>query len=371
MVPAMKTTRGGRRLASAAAACVLGLTVAACGGDDTGGSDSTESGGPLAEFFGWDEEARLGGDEEFTEEERQQHYEVQELVVACMSEAGFEYTPEQFYGDSDNAWEDPFAEVWKLQEDDPEAFARDYGYGYTTIDYDGIEESEPEVTDPNWEYQESLSPAAREEYEKALWGDWSEYEEAIEDGEEVEPIQPGGCSEAAYQEVYDYQDEEEESEQFEDLMTEWETLYERTENDPRLTEAKQAWSGCMADAGYPDLTDLYDAQDQVSQRQSELYGWDDEEAIAVESEGGSGGELTTQPDPSPSFEPVEPDPAELEELRTFEREIALADYQCRQEHDIDELERTVRFEHEAEFIEDHREELEAYRDWINERESAG
>jgi hypothetical protein len=360
----MMTARGWRLLG--AAVCVVALTLSGCGDDNSSNDpDDPEYDGPIAEFMGW-ENTGFGDEQEFTEEERQQHYQIQDLIVTCMSEAGFEYTPEPFYGDRQDDFEDPYEEVWKLQQEDPEAFAREYGYGFTTIDYESDVIETPDASDdPNWAYRESLSPAAQEEYDKALWGDWEAYEEQLEEAgedEAVETFEPGGCSDEAYQEVYGDRGEGEQD-QFEDLFNEWDTLYERIEDDPRMDEATQAWSDCMADAGYPGLEDLYDGQNQVSERQSELYGWDDEGVLPEPIEEGDG------ETPSP-VESVEPDPAELEELRQFELDIAVADYTCRQEHDIDGIERAVRYEHEEQFIEDNREQLEAYRDWSNEQEFA-
>jgi hypothetical protein len=291
-----------------------------------------------------------------------------------MTEAGFEYTPEPFYGDRDDAYVDPHADVWQLQQDDPEAFAREYGYGFTTIDYGAEATETPDSTDdPNAAYREGLSTAAQEEYDKALWGDWEAYEEELEesgeDPEAVRGIEPGGCSDEAFKEVYGDGSEGDEG-QFEELFEEWDALYQRIESDPRMEDATQAWIGCMAAAGHPDLEDLYGGQNEVSERQSELYGWDDEGVLPAPIEEGEAEGEAVEESPAP-IETVEPDPAELEELRQFERDIAVADYTCRQEHDIDDAERDVRYEHEEQFIEDNREQLEAYRDWSNEQGGIG
>jgi hypothetical protein len=359
MVRAM-TRRPEWRLAGAAAVLMVGLTTAGCGDDDGDSSDDSGSSGPLAEFFGWDETG-LGEEPEYTEEERQQHYEIQDLIVACMSEAGFEYTPEQFYGDNEENFEDPFAEVWQMQEDDPERFAREYGYGLTTIDYESQAPptTDPAESDPNYAYRESLSPAAQEEYDQALWG------EVEEDGST--PPEASGCQNEAYEQVYGDRGEEGEQ-QFEALFEEWDTLEQRIQDEPRMAAVKLAWSGCMATAGYPGLEDLYAGQDQVSQRQSELYGWDEggEGLLPSPIEGEGEGEEEV-----PVETPPAPDPAALEELRQFERDIAVADYTCKQEHDVEGTERTVRDELETQFIEDHRLELEAYRDWMNEQGTRG
>jgi hypothetical protein len=360
----------GRRLLSAAA-CAVALTLTGCGDDGpTEDNQESEFDGPIAEFMGW-ESTGASEQPEFTEAERQQHYQVQDLIVTCMSEAGFEYTPEPFYGDQEDAFEDPYADVWQLQQDDPEAFAREYGYGFTTLDYDSevIETPDPS-NDPNAAYRESLSPAAQEEYDKALWGDFEAIEEGSEEGE-AGVAQPSGCSNDAYEQVFGTEGESGED-QFTELFEEWDALYQRIENDPRMDGATQAWLGCMSDAGYPDLEDLYGGQNEVSQRQSELYGYEDGGLLPAPIEEGEGeGEDDSGEASVPPSEPVEPDPAALEELRQFERDIAVADYTCRQEHDVDGVERDVRYEHEEQFIEDNREQLEAYRDWSNEQGTRG
>ena len=147
---------------------------------------------------------------------------------------------------------------------------------------------------------------------------------------------------------------------FEALYEEWDKLYDRIENDPRLVEAVQAWSDCMADAGYPDLEDLYAGENLVYQRQSEAYGWDDDpEALPVPEDPEAEPEEWTVP---------ELDPQVKAELREFELKVAWADYECQQEHDVERIQREVQHAHEEQFIEDHRADLEAYRDWMNQRE---
>jgi len=349
----MTCARGWYRLI--AGACAAGLVLAGCGGGDGGGPvEEPEYRSPLAEFFGWND--RWDDQDEFSEQERQRHYEVQDYIVACMEEAGFEYQPEPFWADiqESQGYVDPFEEVWRLRYEDPEAFAKEYGYGVTTIDYDEVEIGPWETPGPNDDYRESLSGAAQLEYDKALWGDWEEVEEAAEAGD---PVEIGGCQNKAFDAVYGSGDEDS---RFEALYEEWDKLYDRIENDPRLVEAVQAWSDCMADAGYPDLEDLYAGENLVYQRQSEAYGWDDDpEALPVPEDPEAEPEEWTVP---------ELDPQVKAELREFELEVAWADYECQQEHDVERVQREVQHAHEEQFIEDHRADLEAYRDWMNQRE---
>jgi hypothetical protein len=57
---------------------------------------------------------------------------------------------------------------------------------------------------------------------------------------------------------------------------------------------------------------------------------------------------------------VDPDPADLKEMREFEIGIAVADHGCRTDHYQDTFDSVV-FELEGEFVEDHRELLETFR----------
>lgn len=340
-------------MAAVLGACALCLTVSACGGDDasnqpSGGTDH----GPLAEFMGWTDGYSYRGP---SEEERQQQYRVEELVAECMAEQGFEYIPQPLDERLRGPGEE-YEEIWALQRNDPERFAREYGYGFSTMPDSWFVAKEDEgYEDPNWAIRESLSPAAQEEYDRALWGEWPE----LEEGEEVDgPIEPEtpGCYAEASEEVYGSGDD---FAQWEDINDQISDLYERIDNDPRVQSARQAWTDCMADAGHPGLEEVYDGQELVSDRMAELYGWASPEGEDFEAE--DDGSVVVAPSATPSV-----DPAALAELQDFERAVAVADYQCRRDH-YDPQYNAVRDELENQFIEEHRAELEAYRDFLNSR----
>lgn len=360
-----------------AALGVGALILAGCGdGDESDGDTGRAS--PLAEFLGIDEGRATGvGGMEFTEEDRQRHHEVQELIVECMSEAGFEYYPEPFWGDREDlpGVDEEQQAAWQLREDDPEAFAQEWGYGITTMQdlnqvvTDPAEPAGP-ADDPNHEYRESLSPAAQEEYQKALWGDWEAVEPAEENGEleMADPIDVGGCHTEAQQAVHGMGELEQE---FSELWDAIAALEERVSEDPEVAEAEQAWSSCMAEAGYSGLSAVDDAREQVYERQSELFHIRadpaDQGDAAAQAEDGVEPEVL----PSPDFAPPEIDPDELARVQDFEREIAVADFECQQDSELDRIQQEVRFTLEEEFIETHRDQLEAYRDWLDEQGMRG
>src|SRR5690606_12082556 len=93
-------------------------------------------------------------------------------------------------------------------------------------------------------------------------------------------------------------------------------------------------SACMADAGFPGYTDLNSPQTDVAERARAVMGT--------------------------AFDPSLADPDELAELQRFEIAIATADNACRAGYG--EIYQQVRYDIEVQFVEQHRTELEQYRD---------
>jgi len=324
------------RVTLGAGACVLGLLLSACGeedGESDGGGGSPH--GPLAEFLGWS--ADFSAPEEMAERESRRQYRVEELVAECMAGHGFEYLPQR-PDDRSATTNEEYDRIMVLQREDPERFAKEYGYGMTTMPEIGG--SAGVYEDPNWEIRESLSPEEREAYDRALWGEWPE----VQDGEAATEPENPGCYSQASDQVYgsgaDY-------ERWESINQQINELYERIESDPRVLAATEARSECMAEAGFPGMTEIYSGSETVSERRAAMTREGD--SLAGESP------LSTAP--------PEPDAQRLAELQEFERTIGYADYRCRREH-YDPVRSQVRDEFETEFIEAHRAELEAYRDWL-------
>lgn len=359
-------------------ACVAGLVLTGCGDDDGSGGqndgtngDSADQAGdgeelsPLEEYLGENSGFAGGGGMtvalsagDMDEEQRQQMRQVEELVAACMEEAGFEYVPvDPFGGDTGD---DPFADAYALP---PDEFAREYGYGMTTLMEPGKGE-EQESTDPNEAIREGLSETALEEYNRTLFGDAVEMigdggAVAIapgEDGEQPAP-QDLGCHGEASAEVFGEDGGMmmgPDLSEFEGLFEDVEALRQRIESDPRIVEAIEAWSACMAQAGYSEFDATTDPEDAVMEQMSELYGWDDQ---APEDDANSDGPSTTMGGP----DEVDVDEAALAELQEYEIAVATADYDCEQQEFTD-ARQEVAWGFEEDFVEEHRAELERYRD---------
>lgn len=364
-----------RRLTGAAVASVAILVVTGCS-DDGGSTSGDES--PLEEYLGEGAVSFAGsemsvsfggrGGEPYepTEEELQQQREVEEHVASCMAEQGFEYVPNVV---SPDEFTSPFEEAYSLP---PGEFAEQYGYGVSTLRPEDIDMPE----DPNEEIRDSLSPEAREAYEEALLGDMTgavvtEGTSPAGSTPTPPPIEDRGCYVQASAEVFDSNEVEMfagPSSEFDGLMEDLFRMSQRLQDDPRVVGATEQWRGCMAEAGYPDLERVGDAEQSVFQRMNELQGIGPptEAPVPAEQSGeGAAGE-GDESGGSPVFEPQEIDPEELQELQEYELALARADFDCREEHYNDVAEE-VQYELEEEFVEDHRAELERFRDEMAER----
>lgn len=372
------------RIRLLAFACVAGLALADCSGDGGDQQDGTTDGGtadqasddgeelsPLEEYMGENSGFASGGRMtvafsagDLDEEERRRMRQVEELVATCMQEAGFEYMPVDPFGGETK--DDPFADAFALP---PDEFAREYGYGMTTlIDPDAADE---EATDPNQEIREGLSEAALEAYDRALWGDMAQMSAdggavAVKPvpGETGPPeIEDQGCHGEVRTEVYGEDGGMmggPDLGEFDGLFEDLEALRQRIESDPRVTEATGEWAACMAEAGYGDVEAVNDPEDSVMERMSELYGWDDE--APSDDEGGNadaGGPSVTVGGPGAGAADV--DEEALAELQEYEIAVATADYECEQEHFTDSRQE-VAWGFEEDFVDEHRTELERYRD---------
>lgn len=331
MSGARPTIRTARVAVPAAAAALL--LLAGCAGTDGGGGLDYED-SPLNQYMS----AAWGGDdrspEEMQSEFDDQNRQIEELVADCMAEEGFDYLPVLDTGsvvyssdDDENAW-DPDSRDWVAQ----------YGYGF--VNYPGRDEQPvegDEWEDPNQEYVESLSESEQAAYQEALNGpalSEEEYAEQEASGDFEYDWTTAGCYGAASNEVYG--GDPSSSDEHQPLMDAMNALYEEAQSHPDVAELDAAWSSCMADAGHSGLATQQDAQNSIM----------DEQNAAYESQ-----------EPSEDGEWVEPD---LTELGEREIEVALADFDCRDEVDYTAQQLTVQFELEERFIEEHKAELDAY-----------
>ncbi|WP_432512165.1 hypothetical protein [Kineococcus sp. SYSU DK001] len=305
-----------------AAACLLTACSASSAGDE-----AEERKPPLATYF----ESFYGT--EGSEAEQQAKYDEQnkrteELVARCMSEQGFEYTPNTANSavsfSSGEEW-DPDSREWVSQ----------YGYGMVkSPGSENAEEAPPEeYVDPNADLIASLSESEQVAYQEALSGPAPSEEDmaAMEDGSYEWDWTKNGCYGQAQHEVAG--DDPTQSDEFKGLMEEINTFYEGQSSWPAVAEADAAWSSCMSEAGHGGFATQSDAQNSLNEKLNKVY----------ESTGPEG----------------EVDQAALDALGEEEVEVALADLDCREETDYRTKVTDAAFEQEQRFVDDHKTELDA------------
>lgn len=337
--------RTARRALVPGALGALALLLGACGGGAAADDDEDESApafgsGPLDAYF----ERIYGGSDEDVWQDQQR--EAEELVAACMAEQGFEYVPVDYASMSEPVMEDTEVE-WGSRE-----FAEQYGYGMTSwpgMDEQPLPEEEAGWEDPNQAYVDAMSETERDAYYVALHGDMTGPEPGEEEDWEYDWTQAGcqGSSQQAIQEKYGLAGEEMTA-----LQEEMEQLWNQIQADERITALTGTWSECMADAGYPGLAAMEDAQNALMEEQNaiydEVYGQD-----AVEES---------------EWEKLE---AEVQKrtatLREKEIATAVADFDCKEEVGFEKVQVEVTNEYQQAFVDTHRAELEA---WVESVEAA-
>ncbi|MEV5960623.1 hypothetical protein AB0L70_02590 [Kribbella sp. NPDC051952] len=350
----MKTSR-------TALALMAVLALAGCGNNQApaASGDQKSDKSPLAEYMGEGfvssggagvrMAVRAGGGQEPSEEDLAKQRKVEDATAACMKTAGFEYVavpPEsQPKGKFNDAFNLP-----------PDKFAEQYGYGVSTIDWSKAGPNSDE-SNPNTKIRNALSPTAQKAYDKALNGPNATANGAIAIAPKTDGDGPSstgkmdlGCRGKAAQEVFgEGKGREDAFKKFDSLFKDIQALSKRIEDDQRVVDATSAWSDCMADAGHAGFKKVDDPRDQVNTKLDELTG-------NKPPTGNNPGKTLTGP---PSFDKV--DATKLADLRKFEIALAVDDQKCRAKV-YDEPYKKAQYELEQEFVDQHKAELEAFRD---------
>jgi hypothetical protein len=280
-------------VASVVAVTASVLLVTACGG---GGGSSESDQVPVEEQLGLEQDGIL-----------EREGKAENIIRDCMKAQGFEYTPV-----------DPQAQRAALVGQagmSEEDFNKQFGYGITTL-YD--KEQEVAASNPNDEYRAGLSDVDKAAYDHALFGDDTSatFGQALDTGDYS---RLGGCTKEAAEKVFGG------VAVFQSLQEKLDDLDNAILADDRMVKAVAAWSTCMRDAGFPDLT----AQDQV------------DSTLNARLE-----QIVGPPDaPNPDY-----DHAALQALQADEVSMVNADIKCERDH-ISAIEEKVRAEYEVTFRE--------------------
>jgi hypothetical protein len=265
-------------------ALAAALAIGACGGDDEPA---------VAEKPPADVEDELGFDQAGIIARQSR---VEAAIRDCMKRQGFEYVPV-----------DPFAQraavlgSSRLSDDE---FLQQFGYGISTLWGRGRT-----TDDPNARVRQSLGPADRRAYDRALWGEnvGATFTEAVDSGNFAKL---GGCTRTATERVFGG------AELLTLLQERLDQLEERILQDQRMVRAIEDWSGCMAREGYE-----YEEPEEID---SDLFG------RMERLVGPLPGQFATGPAPGEKPKPFRQ--SALAELQREEVAIARADFACEERH---------------------------------------
>jgi hypothetical protein len=327
-----------RRLQLAATSCVVvGLTLTGCGSGQAAAEDEYVAplDAYLDEIDGW-------WDEDTVDAKQAQ---AEELIAACMAEAGFEYYPV-----TDTDWQGKsMAGIGTLE------FAEEFGYGYT-LESDGpgtgtfywpLPPEQSPAEQANRAYVESLSAAAEREYNTALLGVLMD---PIEDPDTFDwEAADRGCIGRAQDQVNEPDATQPEFSEVRDAVNQ---VGQQVEEDPRVTDATRAWSGCMAEAGYPGLTAIIDAENLVNDLVNDFM-------------------IANFPQMDPEYDEIRASvPEVFAALQAEEIAVAVADATCREDVGYNLAYRDVNTEYQQAVVDQYRDELEAWVEVTREQQAA-
>ena len=298
----------------------------------------------------------FGGDQDATLEQQRR---IQQEIQICMQAQGFEYLPEEA-GDGLR-----FFLAAQNQGAAPADYAATEGFGISTR-FDVLLEGDLEIeesADPNGDYVARLSEGEADAWNLALSGAPPERnaEGQLVDPETGEVIQrsgpgqrSGGCRLTAEKRVRG------DAVVLGELKDELVLLLDRIESDPRVTEIRRQWVGCMSEDGF-DYADEREARADINRQvtpllrsffASSLTG-EQSQGEARWQQGGGGG------NPLQAIAGLHLTPeqnAELDALQDLERSMAVTSLACQGDTGQEIADITARYE--AEFVDLNREALE-------------
>lgn len=258
--------------------------------------------------------------------------EWQRRLGECMKAEGFDYDPEP--------WDDGSALELFDEPSDTREFVDQYGLGIAN----NPAQEEADATERSVTYVETLSESARLEYEVALSGEWFRQAQIDHDTETPTAWQDLGCTGKVEHDMtpadakpspWDALHAE-----FGDLDRGIEEISNTAMQSPEMSALSEKWAACMAKAGHPYAS----TRDMFGTLYAE-FG-----AFSV-------------PDPErPAYSMIDKSAPGYNEFVDKEMAIASADYDCRKALDYPDEVMRISFAYEQKFLDDHRAELEKYRD---------
>jgi len=330
-----------RATVASAALAASALLLGACATEVADAAELEWAPGPLDEYqariFGFshgesDEDIRARWDADIAHQEN--------LIAACMAEQGFEYIPDV----GATTLVTPTATIdWDSRE-----FAERYGFGISTdwqAEFLEQATAPADRVDPNAEIVARMSDSERDAWRYALQG-----EPQFDDWDPAR----AGCFGQAMLATSTLAGSDH---QFSALEREMLTHGDRVQADPRVVQMNEAWSSCLIDAGFTGFANpgemsrtLWDEWDAMN-----VWGNADLQAALADWD------WQANPDGPAEFqEMLQAGPADKSAFTEREIALAVASWECNAAVNRTAIEREVDLELQAQFVEQHGAELEAW-----------
>jgi|GEM_PF-1420725 len=333
---------------TAAVACATAAVVSSCTADQPAASVDNSS--PLGQYYSAALDHRQSNIDQTSTRTGPSTLTYSEVIAQCMAREGFEYWPDDTRIDASPT--DP---------GDALSLAAEVGYGIV-VDYAELDPfgggANTTSPNPNDLYISMMSPAQHEAYDLALYGPiWSEISVAAARGEDV-PFdwRRAGCEGAATHALEvargDQPAASAAATPYDDLLAAMESIPAQIEQEPAWSHVLDRWSACMSRAGIV-VTSWDEAVTQIMSEYDAMIAAAQPEVVSTDE--------TVWVDADRSGLP---DRIEYEGLREKERRTASADLECRAEVDVEQSRADIQLALERQFLDEHRDELDAMVNWI-------
>ncbi len=257
------TAAHSRRIVAALAAGALTLSVGACSSRDTPTASPSASGiavAPILELIGF-------AGQEYQEFEASLINSYEQGLAECLTEAGFEHTPEPPRQVNPVNDEDEYLEQAKasgygiVTQSEGVTFPEDDAqerFPYYAIDAEtsaANQKAHEDAVNANATYQDSLTDEEYDEYQSARYGDFSEDDFVVDEDGNIVTVEPdtddttaASCEEQVAGYLTDPAAEILDSEEFEDINELLADFYETVDSTDTIVATYQPWSVCIADA---------------------------------------------------------------------------------------------------------------------------
>jgi len=328
-----------RATATAAVLAASALLLSACATEVADAAELEWAPGPLDEY-----QARIFGfnhgesEEDVLAREHATVTQLENLIAACMAEQGFEYVPNVAATSTVVTAHDT---GWESRE-----FTERYGFGISTDVNPHATTAVADLHNPNDEILARLSDSEREAWHVARDGelqldDWDP-ERAGCFGQALLATSPlAGSGEH----------------QFTALERELSTHLDHVRSDPRIVQLNADWSSCMIDSGFVGLSSPGELSHSLWDEWDSLNGSNNAQLLAALADW----DWHANPDGPAEFQTLQQSgPAARAAFTEREIALAVASWDCNAALNRTAIEREVDHELQAEFVERHGAELEAW-----------